>query len=223
MAPSQIWAQFQKLSFAALFVGAILTTLLIVLSTLPRFIATGAGSPVVPNWQAINHVILVSHIVTAIPPLLIGFIAFSTDARRASLKVHRWLGTAYCVCIWISAVTGFALATANQHGVMAQLGFSFLAIAWFSTTYQAYVTARRKDLVSHRRWMIRSFSLTLAVVAIRPMFIFAPMTGYPHEVWYPVLTWLCWVPNLMIGEVYLRSTLFTGRLSALRNRRRVSA
>ncbi|MEO0730301.1 MAG: DUF2306 domain-containing protein, partial [Pseudomonadota bacterium] len=76
-----------------------------------------------------------------------------------------------------------------------------------------------KDFVSHRRWMIRSFAVTLAVVSIRPMFIFAPMTGLPHEVWYPALTWLCWVPNLLIGELYLRATMFTGRLSALRPRR----
>ncbi|MEL6298775.1 MAG: DUF2306 domain-containing protein [Pseudomonadota bacterium] len=215
---SGLWASFQTSSFLLLLTGAILTTLLIVLSTLPAIVEHQAGARILPDVQAFNHAVLVVHVLTAVPPLLIGFFAFSTAARKASPKWHRWAGTAYCVCIWVSAVTGFALATANSAGLVAKAGFGALAIAWFWTTYVAYRTARRKDFLAHRRWMIRSFALTLAVVAIRPMFIVAPQFGYPMEVWYPVLTWLCWVPNLLIGELYLRSTLYSGRLTVLKRR-----
>jgi hypothetical protein len=30
--------------------------------------------------------------------------------------------------------------------------------------------------------------------------------------WYPLKTWLCWVPNLILAELYVRVTDFKGRL-----------
>ncbi|MEL7303533.1 MAG: DUF2306 domain-containing protein, partial [Pseudomonadota bacterium] len=191
-----LWSSFQTSAFIVLAAGATFVSLLIMTAGLPMIITHRAGAPLWPDVQAFNTAVLVVHVVTAVPPLLIGFFSFSTAARRMSLKWHRWTGTAYCVCIWISAVTGLALATANTQGVLAQAGFSCLAIAWFTTTTMAYRTARAKQLIAHRQWMIRSFSLTLAVLAVRPIVHFAPGTGLPIEIWYPAMTWLCWVPNL---------------------------
>jgi len=179
---------------------------------LPRMGTSLNGSPIIPDWQAFNNAVLNTHILFAIPPLLVGLFAFSTRARRWSPKLHRRIGTFYCICIWLSAVTGFLLAVANEHGLAAKGGFGLLAIAWFTTTWQAYVTARRKDFVTHRRWMIRSYAITLAVVSVRPMFLFGPPAGLDYEIWYQMVTWLCWVPNLIIAEIYLRITHYSGRL-----------
>lgn len=105
------------------------------------------------------------------------------------------------------------LAVANPHGLWAKLGFGTLAVVWFVTTTFAYVTARRKDFAAHRVWMIRSFAVTLAVVSIRPMGLFGPLLpGFTVDEWYVLLTWMCWVPNLMIGEIYARMTTPAGRL-----------
>jgi hypothetical protein len=42
-------------------------------------------------------------------------------------------------------------------GLLAKLGFAGLAIAWLFTGARAFVAARNRDFVSHRRWMIRNW------------------------------------------------------------------
>lgn len=185
----------------------------IAVGTLPKIGSTIHAAPMLPGYHAFNDAVLVIHILTAIPPLLLGFYAFSRDSRRSGARGHRVIGTGYCVAIWISAVTGLMLAVANPHGMWAKLGFGTLAVVWFTTTTFAYVSARRKDFAAHRVWMIRSFAVTLAVVSIRPMGLFGPLLpGFTVDEWYVLLTWMCWVPNLMVGEFYARITTPAGRL-----------
>lgn len=217
--PARVWAGFQERFFLLLALAVSATLFYIWAAVLPRYGVSLNGSPIVAGWTALNNAILYVHILTAIPPLVLGLIAFSTAARRASPRLYRWLGTVYCVGIWISAVTGFLLATANEHGVVARAGFGMLGIVWFVTTFYAYRTARAKDFVAHRVWMIRSYAITLAVVTVRPMFLFGPPAGLEAEAWYQLATWLCWVPNLAVAEIYARSTDFSGRLKTLKRRK----
>jgi uncharacterized membrane protein len=176
----------------------------------------------VTPWQIVNKSLLGLHIVTAFPPLLVGFYLFFPESRKGGNRTHRWLGTVYCVAIWISAVAGLIMAAANSRGIVAQTGFGTLAVIWFSTTLFAYRTAREKDFIAHREWMIRSYAITLAVVTVRPLFLFGPPSGIDADTWYAMVTWLCWLPNLLIAEAYVRSTNVTGRLAIGRGRRRVA-
>lgn len=211
-----IWSALQRLFYGCATIGVALTTAYICVFALPH-VATGLkASPVVPGWPVFNGTLLSLHILFALPPLLLGVLAFSTTVRRWSPHLHRHFGTIYCLCIWLSAVTGLFLALANKHGLVAKAGFSMLAIAWFTTTWQAYATARRRDFVTHRRWMFRSYAITLAVVSVRPMFMFGPPAGLDDETWYQIITWLCWVPNVIVGELYLRLTYHSGRLCVLK-------
>ena len=207
-----IWERFQLYGFAGLSTAIALTLAFVLLIGLPVALHNKTASPVFPDKTQLNFAILVVHILTAIPPLALGMFAFSRRVRNASLRAHRWIGTTYCIAIWISAVTGVLLALANQHGIIAKLGFGGLGVGWFLTTYLAYKTGRAKDIVNHRRWMIRSYALTLAVVSIRPMFLMQPPFGLEAEAWYLIATWACWVPNLCLGELYIRVTKPNGKL-----------
>jgi uncharacterized membrane protein len=209
----RLWTLFQQIVTLALLVGALFIAVRIIVVVLPRIGSSLHGSPIVPGFAAINDAILAIHIATAVPPLLLGFLAFMPASRSGGAKLHRWVGTVYCVAIWISATTGLVLAAANTHGPLAKLGFGTLAVAWFVTTLLAYRTARARQFVAHRSWMIRSFALTLAVIAIRPLHFFGPPAGIAVADWFVMLTWLCWVPNLIVGEIYSRVTTYTGRLA----------
>ena len=172
------------------------------------------GTQVIPNARNLNFAILAIHVATAIPPLLIGLVAFSKRARKFSLRVHRWIGTVYCVGIWISAVTGIILASGNTLGLASRLGFGTLGVLWFSTTYMAYHYARRRQLPKHRIWMIRSFALTLAVVTIRPIMMLPIFVDVDIATLNNVGSWACWLPNVLIAELYIRRTTFSGKLLA---------
>lgn len=211
------WDRFQ--TYGKIFLGTaiLLTVLYLLVFPMPLVFSKPVGAPIFKAWPLVNWGILIVHMLTALPPLIIGIIAFSKRIRNASLKWHRWMGTTYCVCIWISAVCGVLLAFANTHGPVAKLGFGFLGIGWFMSTLFAYTTARARDIVSHRRWMIRSYAFTLAVVSIRPMFLMDPLFGITTENWYLLATWMCWVPNVIIAEIYIRSTKPSGHLKPERS------
>lgn len=170
------------------------------------------GTQIFPNARDLNFAILAVHVATAIPPLLIGLIAFSKRARKLSMRVHRWLGTVYCVAIWISAVTGIILAFANTMGIASRLGFSTLGVLWFATTYFAYTNARGRNIPRHRIWMLRSFALTLAVVTIRPIMMTPLVIDVDIVLLNNIGSWACWVPNLLLAELYIRRTTHSGML-----------
>ena len=170
------------------------------------------GTQVFPHARDLNRAILAVHVATAIPPLLIGLIAFSKRARKFSIRTHRWLGTIYCITIWISAITGVVLACANTMGLASKLGFSSLGVLWFMTTFFAYIHARKKDIVRHRIWMVRSFALTLAVVTIRPIMMMPLVVDIDIALLNNAGSWACWVPNLLLAELYIRRTNHRGML-----------
>ncbi|MFV3517468.1 DUF2306 domain-containing protein, partial [Mycobacterium tuberculosis] len=60
-------------------------------------------------------------------------------------------------------------------------------------------------IASHRRWMVRSFALTLAAVTLRIYLPLSDVLGIGFAASYPVVAWLCWVPNMAVVEWYLRS------------------
>lgn len=54
--------------------------------------------------------------------------------------------------------------------------------------------------------MIRSYSLTLAAVTLR---IYLPLSlalGVPFANAYQVISWLCWLPNIILAEWVVRRT-----------------
>jgi len=150
-------------------------------------------------------VVLTAHVISA--PLALTFGAMNMiDRRRKKRRVlHRWTGRAYGVSVLVGSVSGFLMAVGAEGGMIAGFGFGILAILWFLATANAIRFAVTRDFKAHRRWMIRSFALTLAAVTLRiylPMFmIFGEMTYTQASVW---VAWLCWVPNVALAEWWVR-------------------
>ena len=147
-----------------------------------------------------NHMLL-GHIATACPCIIVGPVLFLPRFRKKHMKWHRVLGFIYIFTIIPSAILGFVLALHSAYGVWAKAGFGLLAITWFTTTVIGYVRVRQKQIFSHRRWMIRSYAVSIAVLTVR--FLVIPPEGWTRLEWFPFMTWLCWVPNLLAAEFYL--------------------
>jgi hypothetical protein len=71
---------------------------------------------------------------------------------------------------------------------------------WFATTAMAYTQIRARNIAAHQQWMIRSYALTLAAMMLRLYVPSAVVAGIPFESAYPLISWLCWVPNLIVAE-----------------------
>ena len=160
--------------------------------------------------QKLSNIVLFAHIATACPCILVGPFLFMQGFRNKHMKLHRFLGLIYVFTVIPSSITGFALALHNHFGIWARAGFATLAVVWGVTTVIAYYRVFQRKIFSHRRWMIRSYAITLAVLAVR--FLAAPPDGWTREEWFPYVTWLCWVPNLIFAEIYLFVSDNKGRL-----------
>lgn len=145
------------------------------------------------------------HIAGGMGALLAGPWQFSEKLRTRALSLHRWLGRFYLLAVGLGSIAGFAMATVSEQGLPTHFGFGILAVLWFWSGLQAYRMVRRGNIAAHRRWMIRNFALTLAAVTLR---IYLPiMLGVLHWDFRPsyiAVSWLCWIPNLLIAEWMVR-------------------
>jgi hypothetical protein len=110
------------------------------------------------------------------------------------------MGRSYVVAVVVGSLAGLGLATVSQEGLVTHIGFGLLAVLWLISTLQAYRRIRARDLVSHRQWMIRSYSLTLAAVTLRIYLPLSQLLGLPFSDAYQAVAWVCWVPNLVVAE-----------------------
>ena len=146
---------------------------------------------------------LVVHAGLAGVAMALGPFQFLPGLRARRPRLHRWSGRIYVFACLVGGAAGLALATGSSAGPIARWGFALLAIAWLTTTGQAFRLALAGRYQEHRRWMVRSFALTFAAVTLRLYLPIAPMLGLEFLPAYRAIAWLCWVPNLLVAELYL--------------------
>ena len=169
---------------------------------MPYLLGYGAASNVLENPRA--NPWLYVHIACGMVAIALGPWQFLTRLRTRWHLLHRWIGRTYAVACLAGGTAGMLLAVGATMGTTTRWGFGLLAASWLVTTALAWITARKRDYVAHRQWMVRSFALTLAALTLR---IYLPLSlgnGAPFTDAYPAIAWLCWVPNLILAEAYLR-------------------
>ena len=145
------------------------------------------------------------HIAGGIGALLAGPWQFSQWLRARALNLHRWLGRFYLLEVALGSSAGFAMALVSEEGLPTHFGFGLLAVLWFFAGLQAFLRIRSGNVAAHREWMIRNFALTLAAVTLRnwlPLMLFG--LHWPFRTAYITVSWLCWVPNLLVAEWLIR-------------------
>jgi uncharacterized membrane protein len=167
--------------------------------------APGGAPPILANrFTALG--VLTVHAGFAATALILGPLQFLRALRVRRPRTHRWIGRGYVVCCLAGGVAGFVLAFGAKTGPVSTAGFGTLALLWVSTTALGWRSARDRRFADHRRWMIRSYALTFAAVTLRlylPLAFVLP-TGYEDT--YRAISFLCWVPNLVVAELWLRRT-----------------
>lgn len=162
------------------------------------------GSLVHPDMKAnfVAHPMgIYTHAFASIVALILGPFQFSQRLRQRRPRAHRWCGRTYlAVGVLVGGLAGLYSAQFAFGGLAARLGFAALALCWLFTGVQAYLAIRRGDIVDHRKWMVRNFSLTLAAVTLRIYLPASVAAGIDFAVAYQGIAWLCWVPNIVLAE-----------------------
>ena len=162
------------------------------------------GSMVHPDMRvtfATHSTGLYLHIFASMLALVLGPFQFSPRLRATRIQFHRWLGRIYLgVGVLLGGLAGLYMAVYAYGGIAAKLGFACLAIAWLFTGLRAYLAIRAGKVALHRQWMVRNFALTFAAVTLRLYLPLSMVAGIPFQLAYPIIAWMCWVPNLVIAE-----------------------
>lgn len=148
-----------------------------------------------------RNTLFLVHAAGGLIALAAGAWNFLERSRERFINLHRWLGRVYLVSVFVGGVAGLSLAFTAQGGLAGRIGFGMLGVLWLATGSLAYVRIRAYDIESHRRWMIRNYSLTFAAVTLRIWLVFFMGAGYDFPNAYAAVAWLSWVPNLIVAEM----------------------
>jgi uncharacterized membrane protein len=133
--------------------------------------------------------------------LLTGWSQFSKWLRNKNLSVHRIVGKIYLISVSVSGSAALYITFFATGGVVPALGFAGLAIAWLTSSSIAYIIIRKGNIDRHQQWMVRSYALTFAAVTLRLWIpVFQGILHMDFITSYKIIAWLCWVPNLIIGD-----------------------
>ncbi|MES2567283.1 MAG: DUF2306 domain-containing protein [Bacteroidota bacterium] len=149
------------------------------------------------------------HVFSAIFVLLAGYSQFSERLRMKRLNLHRLLGWFYViVTVLLAGPSGLIIGIYANGGLSSRIAFCLLAILWIGFTVLAVIKSIKKQMSSHRAWMIRSFALALSAITLRAwkFILVALFHPKPMDV-YQIVAWLGWTLNLVIAELIILNKL----------------
>ena len=148
---------------------------------------------------------LAIHVAGAVTALLIGPLQFLQVVRGRAPALHRWIGRSYTLACLVGGGAALVLTVGASTGPVSVAGFGLLGVLWIFSTTRGWWFATQRAFAKHREWMIRSFALTLSAVTLRlylAVIIVAPFVSFEDA--YRAISFLCWVPNLLAAELYIR-------------------
>lgn len=167
-----------------------------------RYALPTVPHPVLTNFVT-HRVALSIHAVSSSVALIVGPWQFLNGLRALWIGLHRLVGRVYILAVSIGWTSSIPVALHAETGAIASAGFLALGICWIAATTVSMAKVLRKDIRSHRRWMMRSYALTAAAITLRVYLGMATALRLPFNLAYPAIAWLCWIPNLAIAELAL--------------------
>jgi hypothetical protein len=170
-----------------------------------------------PAGFPLHYPLLVAHVVFGSVAMLTCCFQLWPRFRQRYPTAHRTMGRVYIAGGVIPAgILGLTIGAVSPFGPSIRVSNVMLAILWLTVTIAGFRMARQHRFVEHRRWMIRSFALTMSVITNRMWAV----------VWFIVLTpqlsttfggsemlmvqtiaglsgWLGWVIPLIFAEWWL--------------------
>ncbi len=148
------------------------------------------------------------HAFTCVFCLFAGFTQFSSFLLKEHRALHRLMGRLYAITILIINFPVALIMAYYANGLIpSRIAFFILDVLWFTFTLKAVIAIRKKDVKSHREWMIRSFALTFSAITNRTWkLVLAHYLPIDNLSLYMLDAWLGFVPNILVAELIIRFT-----------------
>jgi hypothetical protein len=156
-----------------------------------------------PVWKTAFYI----HVFSAILVLFAGFTQFSKDLLREHHVLHRFIGKLYVLIILcINVPAALVMGIYANGGLWGKAAFLILNACWFIFTAKAWTSAKAKNFIRHKDFMLRSYALTLSALTLRTWKIILLHSGLAlslSEI-YILEAWLGFIPNLIVVELMIR-------------------
>ncbi|MEL6987869.1 MAG: DUF2306 domain-containing protein, partial [Bacteroidota bacterium] len=166
-------------------------------------------------YKAYYQIAFYSHIFSSLIILCSGIVLFSRSILKRFPKLHSWTGRSYVfLLLIIAAPSGLVMAFHANGGWLAKLAFIVLSILWWYFTWKGLRTALNKDFNSHKKWMIRSYALTLSAITLRlGQLALGYAFDFDYFMQYTFLAWFSMLFNLAIAELLIRKPFHRFKIS----------
>lgn len=148
------------------------------------------------------------HVYTSIFVLVAGFLAI-LRTNFGIKNFHQFTGKVYIFLIlFLAAPSGIYMGFHANGNFFAKLSFVILGTLWWFSTLKAFQLAKEKRFQEHKKWMWRSFALTLSAITLRMWKVFIVYLFHPSPMdVYQIIAWLGWIPNILLIEILIRKKL----------------
>jgi uncharacterized membrane protein YozB (DUF420 family) len=187
--------------------------------SLPPYLTFDPGKSRIrpPEGFSLYYPLLVAHVLFATMAMLMCCVQIWPWFRRRYPAAHRMMGQVYIFGGVIPAgIIGLIIGAVSPYGPTLRASNVLLATLWLIFTITGFWMVRRHRLVEHRRWMVRSFALTMSVITNRIWAAIAvvvllpqlPTTFEGNETMMiqsiaGLSGWLGWVIPLLFAEWWL--------------------
>lgn len=148
------------------------------------------------------------HIFAGAVCICTALVQFSRYILKKSRAIHRWSGKLYVfVVLFPGAPTGLYLSFFAKGSFWERALFLFMAVSWFITTLYGLSTIRKKNVLAHKIWMIRSYAMAMTAVTFRVYHILFYLLGWDHLANYEISLWISVIGNMLFAEwiIYRKS------------------
>jgi len=130
---------------------------------------------------------------------------FSSWILKKRRRIHIISGKIYVfVVLLVGAPSGFYMTFFAKGGFWERACFMLMAIFWFYSTYKGFIAAaKEKNFLSHKYWMIRSYSMALTAVTFRVYHILFYLWGLGHFDNYAISLWISVFGNAFVAEAII--------------------
>jgi uncharacterized membrane protein len=159
-----------------------------------------------------HPVLTMIHIVPGILFMLLGPVQFSKSIRARRLQWHRISGHIFLTSGFVIGTSALVMSfTMQSIGGLNQAAATVLfGLLFLFALCKAFRHVRRREIQLHREWMIRAFSIGLAVATIRPIigifFATSRLTGLTPYEFFGTAFWIGLVLHLIAAESWIRLT-----------------
>ncbi len=206
----------EKLFRILLWTGTILLIITLFVSTIMRisgineFYKTGQYPPAgdIEYGYARNPLLTLLHILPGALFIVLGALQFIKPLRQRHPAVHRISGKIYLVIGLLVGITALIMSVKIRFGGIVESSAVIpFGIFFLYSLARAYRHIRRKEFEAHREWMIRAYSIGIAVATMRPLIgLFFAFTSLPFNKFFGPSFWIAFILHSLVAEWWIRYT-----------------